>query len=95
MTSKRSSLFAVPSSAQHAQEPEPVIAPEPVAPAPERPKHIKAATRVGKRVATVYLEPEALKALQKLCIDEETTIQALLVEGVNGVFAARGLSRIA
>jgi hypothetical protein len=33
--------------------------------------------------------------LQKLAFDEETTIQALLVEGVNNVFASRSLSRIA
>jgi hypothetical protein len=46
-------------------------------------------------VATVYLEKEALRQLQKLAFDEETTLQALLVEGINNVFAARGLSRIA
>jgi hypothetical protein len=43
----------------------------------------------------VYLEKEALRQLQKIAFDEETTIHALLAEGVNGVFAARGLSRIA
>jgi len=48
-----------------------------------------------KRVATVYLDKEALRQLQKLAFDEETTIQALLVEGVNNVFASRSLSRIA
>src|SRR3954466_10673807 len=46
-------------------------------------------------VATVYLDKEALRQLQKLAFDEETTIQALLVEGVNNVFASRSLSRIA
>jgi hypothetical protein len=58
-------------------------------------KYPVASSRQGKRVATVYLEPEALRQLQKVAFDEETTIQALLAEGVNAVFQARGLSRIA
>ena len=58
-------------------------------------RYPKAKTREGKRVATVYLEHEALRQLQKIAFDEETTIQALLVEGVNAVFERRRLSRIA
>jgi len=58
-------------------------------------KYPIAKTREGKRVATVYLDKEALRQLQKLAFDEETTLQALLVEGVNNVFASRSLSRIA
>ena len=58
-------------------------------------RHPKAKTREGKRVATVYLEREALRQLQKIGFDEEVTIQALLVEGINAVFERRGLSRIA
>lgn len=53
-----------------------------------------AKTREGKRVATVYLEREALKQLSRIALDEDTTMQALLVEGVNAVFQSRGLSRI-
>ena len=63
--------------------------------APVERKYPKATTREGKRVATVYLEPEALKQLQHITIDEDTTLQALLTEGINAVFEARGLSRIA
>jgi hypothetical protein len=44
---------------------------------------------------TVYLDKEALRHLQRIAFDEETTTQALLTEGVNGMFAARGFSRIA
>ncbi len=58
-------------------------------------RYPKAKTREGKRVATVYLEREALRQLQKIAFDEEVTIQALLVEGINAVFERRGLSRIA
>jgi hypothetical protein len=58
-------------------------------------KYPIAKTREGRRAATVYLDKEALRQLQKIAFDEETTIQALLAEGVNSVFTARGLSRIA
>jgi hypothetical protein len=102
MTVKRSSLFSIPAAAPSAptvETPAPTrvsVAP-PAAPEPELQarKYPVAKTREGKRVATVYLEKEALRQLQKLAFDEETTIQALLTEGVNSVFAARGLSRIA
>ena len=101
---KRSSLFSIPPattpppSPDH-EAPAPALALVPSSAAHEPDlqarKYPVAKTREGKRVATVYLEKEALRQLQKLAFDEETTIQALLTEGVNGVFAARGLSRIA
>ncbi len=96
---KRSSLFSI--ATETTRDPEPVqVAPVPLPPAAEPletngRKYPVAKTREGKRVATVYLEKEALRQLQKLAFDEETTLQALLVEGVNSVFATRGLSRIA
>ncbi|MGY6644404.1 MAG: ribbon-helix-helix domain-containing protein [Salinarimonas sp.] len=73
----------------------PSAAPVPAAgPEPKR-KYPVAKTREGKRVATVYLEPEALRQLKRIGFDEETTVQELLVEGINAVFEKRGLSRIA
>lgn len=88
---KRSSLFAVPS----AHEPLPAVAPTvPIDEAP-RPKQPRAASRVGKRLVTAYVEPMALKQLQLISVEEETTIQALLIEGLNAVFAARGRTRMA
>lgn len=109
MAPKRSSLFgsvaakpsAEPETASDVQEQRvPETAPARAASPPEAPsappsRYLKAKTREGKRAATVYLEHEALRQLQKICFDEETTIQALLLEGVNGVFERRGLSRIA
>ena len=93
---KRSSLFG------GAVEAKPdLLAPSTPLPEPTPPpeaqvrKYPVAKTREGKRVATVYLDKEALRQLQKLAFDEETTIQALLAEGVNNVFASRSLSRIA
>lgn len=58
-------------------------------------KYPVAKTREGKRVATVYLEKDALRQLRRIALEEETTLQALLVEGVNAVFAARNLDQIA
>lgn len=106
--SKRASLFGargpklvetVEETATVAAEAAPaVIAPAaPVSEADQGPKrkYPVAKTREGKRVATVYLEPEALKQLKRIGFDEETTVQELLVEGINAVFEKRGLSRIA
>jgi hypothetical protein len=100
MTMKRSSLFSIqapPAPTVETPAPTRVSVAPPAAPEPEfqARKYPVAKTREGKRVATVYLEKEALRQLQKLAFDEETTIQALLTEGVNSVFTARGLSRIA
>ena len=90
---KRASLFSIETEAAH--EPAPAPTPAPTTNQTTNRRYPVAKTREGKRVATVYLEKEALRQLQKIAFDEETTLQALLVEGVNGVFAARGLSRIA
>jgi len=98
---KRASLFSVPAVKAEPETSAPVVAAPALAPAvavePEAQerKYPVAKTREGRRAATVYLDKEALRQLQKIAFDEETTIQALLAEGVNGVFAARGLSRIA
>jgi hypothetical protein len=54
-----------------------------------------AATREGKRAATLYLEPAALKQLQMVALDEGASLQSLLIEGVNAVFEKRGKPRIA
>ena len=100
---KRASLFSVatvkaepetlePAAAAPAPTPTLVASAEPEA---QGRKYPVAKAREGRRAATVYLDKEALRQLQKIAFDEETTIQALLAEGVNSVFAARGLSRIA
>jgi hypothetical protein len=98
---KRASLFNPSGSKMEDAAPPP--APVPVAEAPPANaspentsrKYPVAKTREGKRVATVYLDKEALRQLQRIALDEETTLQALLVEGINAIFAVRGLSRIA
>ena len=96
---KRSSLFgsAAPAAAAPKAVPGDVMVADPPAvamPPSTARKYPVAKTREGKRVATVYLEREALKQLSRIALDEDTTVQALLVEGVNAVFQSRGLSRI-
>jgi len=54
-----------------------------------------AATREGKRTATMYLDPDALKQLQFVALDEGVSLQSLLIEGVNAVFEKRGKPRTA
>ena len=90
---KRASLFGK-SDPEPAQTAPAAIPPATLAEEPAR-KYPVAKTREGKRVATVYLEPEALRQLKRIGFDEERTVQELLIEGVNAVFEKRGFSRIA
>jgi hypothetical protein len=46
-------------------------------------------------VVTAYISPEAFRQLKRIAADEDAQVQDLLTEGLNAVFAARGLSRIA
>ena len=52
-------------------------------------------SRQGKRIISVYVEPEAAMQLGILAIRESTSVQALMVEAVNDFFAKRGMNRIA
>lgn len=95
---KRTSLFAKSGGegpAKAAAVEEPGAAPPAAREAASNRKHPVASTREGKRVATVYLPPEALRQLKRVAADEDTTLQELLAEGVNAVFERRRLSRIA
>jgi hypothetical protein len=77
----------------------PVSAPVPAEPKAAEPvaraAYPKASTRAGKRVVTAYVSPEAFRQLKRIAADEDAQVQDLLTEGLNAVFAARGLSRIA
>lgn len=62
---------------------------------PARRKHPVASTREGKRNLTAYVTEEAFVQFKIRAARENTTVQDLLVEGVNAVFQARGLPRLA
>ncbi|MCJ2099662.1 ribbon-helix-helix domain-containing protein [Methylobacterium sp. E-046] len=101
---KRPSLFSAKAAPATSQADDPPASEAPVAPAPAEPKaaepaaraaYPKATTRAGKRVVTAYVSPEAFRQLKRIAADEDAQVQDLLTEGLNAVFAARGLSRIA
>jgi hypothetical protein len=87
---KRPSLFAQKST-NTAQEP----ASESVANITGKSDAPKPASRIGKRVLSVYLDPLAWKQLRQLALDAETTTQALGEEAVNLLFAKHGINRSA
>ena len=57
----------------------------------------KAAPEAGgdRRQLSVRLEPEVIHQLKLLALQEGTTLQGLVCEGLNGVFQARGEAPIA
>ena len=51
--------------------------------------------RVGKVSVTGYFAPEVRRQLRRLAADADTTIQALLAEALNDLFAKHGAPEIA
>jgi len=51
--------------------------------------------RVGKVSVTGYFSPEVRRQLKRLAADADTTVQALLAEALNDLFAKRGVAEIA
>ena len=101
---KRPSLFSAKAAPAASQADEPAAIEATTAPAPPEPTaaeptvraaYPKATTRAGKRVVTAYVSPEAFRQLKRIAADEDAQVQDLLTEGLNAVFTARGLSRIA
>jgi hypothetical protein len=82
-------------------EPAPQVAPRaeppPVAPAPvpqqRRGGGYRSPSRVGKRAAVAWLEPEAVKQLNMVAIQRDMQVQQILVEAINDWFARNGLPR--
>lgn len=70
--------------------------PLPVAPQPEpERRYVPPPSRNGTAPVTVHLSPEARKILRQLALDEETSLQSLMVEAVNMLLAQRGKPEIA
>ena len=70
-----------------------VAAPKSV-PATE-PRSSKPSYREGKRAFTAWAHADAYKQLKHLATDRETTVQALLEEGMDMVFQKYGYDKIA
>jgi hypothetical protein len=72
-------------------EPEPPPVPVPAAKRPA--KGYRSPSRVGKRAAVAWLEPEAVKQLNMVAIQRDTEVHKILVEAINQWFASQGLPR--
>ena len=51
--------------------------------------------RVGKVAVTGYFAPEVRRQLKRLAADADSTVQALLGEALNDLFAKHGVAEIA
>lgn len=69
-------------------------APAPVAEAAPPPTK-RTASRDGRVLVGGFFSPEVQTALKVLAAEERTTLQALLTEAINTVFAKRGRPEIA
>lgn len=66
----------------------------PPSPAAE-PRGVRQPSRVGKASVTGYFPPEVRRQLRRLAADSDATIQGLLAEALNDLFAKHGLPEIA
>jgi len=51
--------------------------------------------RLTRRQIAGYFEPEVGRALKRLAVDRDTTVQVLLAEALNDLFTKHGMKRIA
>lgn len=54
------------------------------------PAQSRPTSRQGKRVLSVFIEPQVWRQLRAMALDEGTTTQALGVEALSLLFAQRG-----
>jgi hypothetical protein len=76
-----------------APAPEPVKGAEQPVPRERKGRGYRSPSRVGKRAAVAWLEPEAVKQLNMVAIQRDTQVQHILVEAINQWFASQGLPR--
>jgi hypothetical protein len=84
---------ATPDSPPHPEnDPATPVAPRPNA-QKERGGVYRSPSRIGKRAAVAWLEPEAVKQLNMVAIQRDMQVQQILVEAINDWFARNGLPR--
>ncbi len=54
-----------------------------------------APSRVGKKPLTAFFDPDAIKQLKLIGIEEDKTIQSMTEEAINDFFAKHGKAQIA
>ncbi|MGP1354045.1 MAG: ribbon-helix-helix domain-containing protein [Parasphingopyxis sp.] len=52
-------------------------------------------SRIGKKGVTFYLKPDAMKQLRTIAVEEEATLQSLMIEAANLLFETRGKRKLA
>jgi hypothetical protein len=70
---------------------------EPIAPAAEvaHPARRRSVTKENTKQQTLYLPPAVHEQLRELAFSERVKMHAILMEGLDAVFRARGLKSIA
>ena len=63
-------------------------------PTNSKPTQRRTPARKGKRAAMVWLEPELVRQLNQIALDEDRTVQALMEEAVGMLFTSRGKPRL-
>lgn len=58
-------------------------------------KHATSKAREGRQFIAAHALPEAAKQFKLLAVQQSKTVQELLIEAINDLFAKYGLSRIA
>lgn len=66
----------------------------PVQPSTPKPSAGRPKAREGKRAAMVWLDPAAVRQLNQIALDEDTTVQALMEEAIGALFVSRGKPRL-
>ena len=72
-----------------------VPAEPPAVAAVEREKPSAPPSRIGQRVVTFYVKPEAHKQLRLLGVEEGSSVQELMVDALNDLFRKHGRSTVA
>lgn len=60
-----------------------------------KPLTIPPPSRAGKKGVTFYLKPDAMKQLRSIGVEEDATLQGLMLEAANMLFRSRGKAEIA
>lgn len=98
--SKKPSLAAALHAAS-GKTPPPVVAAAIASPAPElhqqpgEKAQPVAPSRTGKKMVSGHFDPAVPRQLKQLALDRDTTVQNLIAEALNDLFAKHGKQRIA
>lgn len=99
--SKKPSLAAALHAASGKTTLPPVVTAAIASPAPELQQQLgeklqtAAPSRTGKKMVSGHFDPVVPRQLKQLALDRDTTVQSLIAEALNDLFAKHGKQRIA